>query len=306
MQILDLSQIKKRINLNKIITMQEEGFKLYSLRKVDTPPVGYIEQKKPPGSYHIKYGLIENDTIWVTKIAGGLDSLPLNGIIIVISTITGAPIGILEDQGYLTQLRTATAGLISAKYLAPKNIKSIGIIGNGQQAEMQLDILKNITDCRIVFVWGRSEQKNFQYKRKMEKRGFKVRIAQSGSEIVRNCNLIITTTSAKEPVLTDTYLLPGTHITAIGADSPGKIELNPEILKKADIICLDSKEQCIDHGEISYAFHKKIISKDKLVELGQVIANNSLGRTNEEQITITDLTGIAVQDIQIAKSVLDI
>ena len=189
-------------------------------------------------------------------------------------------------------------------YNSPKNIKSIGIIGNGQQAEMQLDILKNITNCKIAFVWGRSEQKNFHYKKKMEEKGFKIHITQSVTEIVRNCNLIITTTSAKEPVLNDTNLIPGTHITAMGADSPGKIELNPEIIKKADIICLDSKKQCIDHGEISYAFNKNIIDKNKLVELGQVIANNSLGRTSEEQITITDLTGIAVQDIQITKSIL--
>ncbi len=302
MQILDIDDIKNRIELTKMISMQEEGFKAFSANKVNIPPVGYIKQKNPPGSYHIKYGLINNDSIWVVKIAGGPHSMPLNGLIIVISTVTGAPIAILKDNGYLTQLRTAIAGLISAKYLAPKKITNIGIVGTGKQAEMQLNILKNLTTCRNVYIWGRSAKKSLQYKKTMEKQGFKINVVSSTTDIIENCNLIVTATSAEEPILTTIH--SGTHITAVGADAPGKIELNPKIISNADILCADSKAQCIDHGEIHYAYKEKMIKENNIIELGQLILDQTLGRTQNDQITVTDLTGIAVQDIQIAKAII--
>ncbi len=100
-------------------------------------------------------------------------------------------------------------------------------------------------------------------------------------------------------------LRPGTHITAVGADSPGKIELEPELIAKSDIVVVDSKRQCLDHGEITHAYKKGLIKDNNLIELGAVIDNPSLGRINSKQITVADLTGLAVQDIQIVKSIID-
>ncbi len=306
MKILTLDQIKERIDLPKIIALQEEGFQAFSAGKVDVPPVGYIQQHNPPGSYHIKYGLIENDSVWVTKIVGGPSALPLNGMMIVISTQSGQPEIILQDNGYLTQLRTAIAGLISAKYLAPKNIKALGIIGTGVQARMQADILKgHIDSSNKIFVWGRNVEKAQKYKEDMEQKGFSVTVTESTAELAKNCNLIVTTTSAREPLLQVADIQQGTHITAMGTDAPGKIELDPKIAAKADIVVVDNRAQCIHHGEISQAYKQKLIEDKDLIELGEVIANPSLGRTNDNQITLCDLTGVAIQDIQIAKAVID-
>jgi ornithine cyclodeaminase len=91
----------------------------------------------------------------------------------------------------------------------------------------------------------------------------------------------------------------------MGADAPGKIELDPAILSNADIVVVDSRSQCIDHGEICKAYKNNKISDDKIIELGTLIENPSLGRKNDHQITVVDLTGVAVQDIQIAKAVLE-
>ena len=225
MKIFTLDEIKKRIDLPKIIAMQEEGFKAFSAGKVDVPPVGYLQQHKPSGSYHIKYGLIENDDVWVVKIAGGPYGMPLSGMMVVLSTKTGQPVAILQDNGFLTQLRTAVAGLISAKYLAPKNITAIGVIGTGEQAQMQVDILKDWTDCRQIYVWGRNTEKAQEYKKAMEQKGFTVTISDTPSTLARQCNLIITTTSAREALLKVDDIKAGTHITAMGADAPGKYEL---------------------------------------------------------------------------------
>ncbi|MCB1550655.1 MAG: ornithine cyclodeaminase family protein [Alphaproteobacteria bacterium] len=304
MRLLDLDEIKKRIDLPKIFAMQEDGFRAFSAGNVDVPPVGYLKQNTPPGSYHIKYGLIKNDSVWVVKIVGGPNDRPLNGMMVVISTQTGQPEAILQDNGYLTQLRTAMAGLISAKYLAPNIINAIGVIGTGGQARMQVDILKDWTDCRNVFVWGRNPEKSRQYKEEMEQKGFSVTISRTPSDLAKNCNLIITTTSAREPLLHADDIQSGTHITAMGADAPGKIELDPQIIAKADIVVVDNKSQCIDHGEICRAYKQGFITNENLIELGQIIDTPSLRRKDNHQITISDLTGVAVQDIQIAKAVL--
>lgn len=304
MQILSLAEIRNKINIPKIIALQEEGFVAASKGKVNIPMPGFIQHENPTGSYHIKYGHIYNDKLWVVKIAGGPKNLPLSGMMIAINTVTGEPEYLLKDQGYLTSLRTAVAGLIAAKFLANKHIKGIGIIGTGTQARMQLEILKNLTDCNLVYVWGRSDKKLHQYKNEMTLKGFDVKITEDLKELTANCNLIVTTTSSIEPILKASDIQPGTHITAVGADSIGKIELEPKLVALSDIRVVDSKLQCIDHGEVSWAIKNNLINERDLIELGEVIANPSLGRKNQEQITIADLTGLAVQDIQIVKAII--
>lgn len=311
MKLLTLNDIKLRIDLEKIIRMQEEGFRTYSEGRSNIPPVGYIKLSHTPVRYHIKYGAINNDDIFVVKLAGGLEQTTLEfgqskieGMIVVIDSNNGKPIYILQDEGYLTQLRTAVAGFIAAKYLAPKKIKAIGVLGTGMQALMQVEILKELTDCRTVFVWGRTKERTIVYKENLQEKGFNVSIADSPSQVAQYSNLIITTTSSTYPLLNSKDIKAGTHITAMGADAPGKQELDPYIFEKMDIIAVDSKEQCYDHGEISAAFKEKIVIDKQVLELGEIISNPNLKRTNENQTTIVDLTGVAVQDIQIAKAII--
>ena len=138
----------------------------------------------------------------------------------------------------------------------------------------------------------------------MTAEGFQVFPAQSAAELCKHCNLIVTTTSAQKPLINAKEVQPGTHITAVGADAPGKQELDPEIFRLADIRVVDSKSQCLDHGETYHPYQAGIVTEEDLVELGDIISNSQWQRQSEEQITVADLTGISVQDIQIAKSVL--
>ena len=120
--------------------------------------------------------------------------------------------------------------------------------------------------------------------------------AGSVDELAQNCNLIVMTTSAREPVLRAGQVQKGTHITAMGSDDHGKQELEAAILGSADVVVADSISQCVDHGECFHAVKAGLIEETSIVELGNVIKNPALGRTS-----IADLTGVAVQDIQIAK-----
>ena len=312
MKLMNLKEIKKSLNFEQAIILQEEGFKLYSEGKVTVPPVGYMNFGQDIGAVHLKYGWIKGDDIFVVKIAGafyqnstkhGLASI--QGIILVFDSITGQTRAILQDEGYLTNTRTAIAGLIAAKYLAPKKITGIGILGTGVQARLQAELLKQYTDCRDLWIWGRNQSKVTEYTNDMTAAGFQVFSAQSVTELCKHCNLIVTTTSAQKALINVKDVQQGTHITAVGADAPGKQELDPEIFRLADICVVDSKSQSLDHGETYHPYQAGIVNEKDLVELGDVISDLQWQRQSEEQITVTDLTGISVQDIQIAKSVLN-
>ena len=139
----------------------------------------------------------------------------------------------------------------------------------------------------------------------MEKQGFEVCVAESAQEVAAACNLIITATPAKKPLLYSKDIQPGTHITAVGADTPEKQELEPEILARAEVVVVDSQSQAQSRGEVYQALRQGVLSLTKTVELGEIILQPELRRQTNNQLTVADLTGVAVQDIQIAKAVYE-
>jgi len=291
-----------------VAAAMEEGFVHYSSGNTVVPPVGELLFDHPKGDAHIKYGYIKNDDFYVIKIASGFYDNPKLGIassqgmMLLFNQKTGQPTAVLLDEGSLTDIRTAAAGALAAKYFAPKNIEAIGIIGTGIQARLQLQYLQKNNPCKTVWVWGRNIKNTKKFKAELAS-DFDVHIAQSPSEVTKHCNLIVTTTPSEDPLLFASDIRPGTHITAVGADTSDKQELESEILKNADLVIADSIPQSKSRGEIYRAIKDGAISPQKVVELGNAIQDASLQRTNEKQISITDLTGVAVQDIMIAKAV---
>jgi ornithine cyclodeaminase len=310
-RLISLDQIKSVLGAIDVSKFIEEGFIAYSAGRVVVPPVGELIFEEPPGDAHIKYGYIRGDDYFVIKIASGfyenyrLDLPSGSGLMLLFSQRTGQPLCILLDEGYLTDVRTAVAGQIAAKYLAPKSLSCIGVFGAGIQARMQVEYLESVTPCRNLLVWGRpgSAEKLEAYRRHMEPRGYTVRTTHDAAEVGERCRLIITATPAKAPLLRASQVRKGTHITAMGSDTPEKQELDPAILQMADIVVADSIEQCLSRGEIHKALQAGQLHREKIRELGRVIADTSLQRTSDDQITVADLTGVAVQDIQIAKAV---
>ena len=308
----DVKEALKSIDPHSLISAMEQGFVAYSEGRVIVPPVGHLQFDEPPGDTHIKYGYIPGDGTYVIKVATSFYENPkkglpsANGLMLVFSQKTGELLSVLLDEGYLTNTRTALAGAVVAKYLAPRGIKGIGIVGTGIQARMQLQYLHSIVDCSNVYVWGRSDDALQKYVVDMRELGFsKVTPTKDMRELTHNCNYIVTTTPSNKPLVMAKDILGGTHITAVGADTLGKQELDPSILGKADIVVVDSKSQCIDHGDTSYAVQQKLVNPDGLIELGSLIKNDSR-RKYDTEITVADLTGVAVQDIQIATQVYDV
>ena len=312
-KILTLHEIKSQIDVPKMIQAIEDGFVLYSEDKVVVPPVGFLNFQEPPGDVHIKYGYVKNDDVYVLKVASGFSDneklgVPFaDGVILVFSQKTGHLELILHDECWLTDMRTAAAGAVVARHLAPRNVSGIGIIGTGGQARMQLELLKGIVDCQQCFVWGRDAGKvaktisDLRENSTIQDWGLQIEAAGSVDELATKCNLIVTTTSAKEALVLADHIQEGTHITAMGSDDHGKQELEAALLGKADLVVADSISQCVDHGECFHAVKDGSVDEESILELGNVIKEPMLGRSNDKEITVADLTGIAIQDIQIAK-----
>jgi len=306
MKLLHRQQIESILATIDPLAAIETGFVQYSQGKVIVPPVGELLLDK--GEMHVKYGYVKGDDFYVIKLASGfyqnheLDLPSSNGVMLLFSQKTGQLVCILLDEGHLTDIRTAIAGAISAKYLAPKRVSAIGIIGTGIQAKLQPQYLKTITDCRHILVWGRNAKKLTIYQQKMQQQGFTVTISDSITELTDKANLIVTTTPSTEPLLKAAYIKPGTHITAVGSDTAYKQELASEILLIADLVVADSISQCLKRGEIYQAITNRQLEITQVLELGNII-NDGIGRTHEEQITVADLTGVAIQDIKIAEAI---
>lgn len=300
-------QILAAIDPVAAIPLIEEGFALYSQGKAVIPPFGSLHFDK--GEAHLKYGYIKGQDHYVVKIASNFSDnsarglSPSQGAMLLFNALTGELEAVLNDGGYLTDLRTAAAGAIAAKYLAPKQIRCIGIVGTGTQALFQLRLHQHVTDCRLVIVWGRQAKSLESYAQNPQLSAFKIIPTQDINHLTRACNLIVTTTSSSTPLLFASQIQTGTHITAVGADDRGKQELDTALFRRADLIAVDSRSQCFAVGDSSHAIQSGDLATEKVHEMGEIILNPSLARSHDHQITIADLTGVAIQDIQIATAV---
>jgi ornithine cyclodeaminase len=303
MKIYTKDQIEAAIAIPQLIKAIEEGLKFYSEGKVLSSPTGFLQF--PSADVHIKSCALVDDEFYVVKIASGFYDNPKygipssHGLMLLFSQKTGILQAILLDEGKLTDLRTALAGAICAKYLAPQQVECIGIIGTGTQAKQQLCHLQSVIACRQVMVWGRDQDKALAFAQDSDLKSFKIQLAQDLDQLTQHCRLIVTTTAATQPFLFGYQLQPGTHVTAVGADSPGKQELDASVFDVADLIAVDSLSQCLEYGDLSHA--KQVIDKQKIVELGFLLKSPII--REKHWITVADLTGIAIEDLQVAKAV---
>jgi ornithine cyclodeaminase len=310
-RIIGLEEIRAALRGVDLLPGIERAFVAYSSGRAVVPPVGELLLPDMQADVHIKYGYIAGEPYYVIKVASGFYGNPekglpsSNGLMLVFNRSTGELVAILLDEGLLTDLRTGAAGAIAAKHLAPKRVRRIGIVGSGTQARHQLRMLKAVTPCRDVLAWGRHPERLARYRDEMAAEGFTVATTSDVDDVMASCELIVTVTASRAPLLMRDQLRPGVHITAVGADSPVKQELDPLILRRADVVVADSISQCMERGEIAHAVRSRSVRRDDVVELGAIIAGTAEGRTSDDDITVADLTGVAVQDIEIARTVLD-
>jgi len=308
MQSLLLSdkEVKSLLSINEVIEAVESAFKEKGLGRVQMPAKIYLFYKKYNGDLRAMPSYLEEPDISAVKIVNvhpdnrakyGLPTVM--AVIVLIDPKSGAPIAIMGGKT-ITDMRTGAAGGIAAKYLTRKDPKVIGLVGAGAQARTQLmallEVFKGFDEVRVCDINSKTRE---NFKSEMEaKYGHlcKLIAVDSVEKAVKNADIVITTTPSRQPIVKNEWASPGMHFNCIGADAPGKEELEPEILKRAKIV-VDDIEQAVHSGEINVPVSKGILTEhDIWAEIGQVVAGIKPGRENDEEITVFTSTGLAIQD----------
>jgi ornithine cyclodeaminase len=283
-----------------------DAYRAISDGRANLPPVGYLGFPAARGDCHIKYGHIAGDEVFAVKIAAGFYDNPAKGlpsstgVVLVFSALTGQMQALLADEGYLTDLRTGLGGAVASLALCRPDARRFLIVGSGTQAYWLARALRHLVPSAEIAIWGRNPDRAAALVARLDG----AVVAQDLETACRAADVIATVTPAAAPLIHADWVQAGCHITAIGADSPGKQELETALVAKADLRAADNLTQCLDHGEFAHAHAAGLIGAGDCAELGAILAGKEPGRTSPRQITIADLTGVATQDIAMARCVL--
>jgi len=310
MELYQRDDIEAAVRLDReALAAVEAGFAALGRGEVVQPPILSMAIEEANGEVDVKTAHIRGAERFAIKVSPGFFDNPkiglpsLNGLMMVFSAKTGLVDAVLFDEGYLTAVRTALAGAIAAKHLSREASRRVAVLGAGEQAELQVRALQLVRDIDTVDVWARHRESAEAYAERMRAQGLSVNVHDSVREACAQADIIVTTTPAREPILTAQDLPEGVHVTAMGSDSPEKRELDEEVMIRADAFVCDTRAQSRTNGELK-AFVKPGESEAsapfKVYELGQVIAENQRLRVSDASITVCDLTGTGVQDTAIA------
>ena len=313
--ILTGTQVKKLLDMKEVLGAVEDAFRYKGLGQVQMPPKSYLFFKEQDGDLRTMPSYVEDAGVAAVKIVNvhpqnakyGLRTVM--GTLLLVDPRTGEPMAFM-DATHITAMRTGAAGAIASKYLARSNPKVVGVIGAGNQARTQVlglvTLYGGLDELRVYDLQverSKALVKELQEEYRWEISNIKV--AKSPEDCVRGVDVITTVTPSRAPIVKDEWVSPGMHFNCIGADAPGKQEMDPRILKRAYLV-IDDWEQASHSGEINVPLSKGELTRtDVDAEIGAVVAGLSSKRTSDDQVTVFCSTGLAVQDCLTAKLVYE-
>ncbi|MEM7765742.1 MAG: ornithine cyclodeaminase [Pseudomonadota bacterium] len=274
---------------------------------VHPPPVQMLFSRQTPtvdGDCHVKTAYTDAFPFFSVKVATGFYTnvargLPVNnGLVMLLSAETGAPSVLLQDDGAITSARTAAAGVLATRVRKGDEPFALGIVGTGHQAELQARWISQFLNVTEVFLNGRSPEKASALADRLTQRDCPAHAVMMES-LSANADVIVTTTPAQSPVLLRDHVRDGHHIVALGADSPGKQELDVAIIGAAKRVWVDDHGQCEAHGEFGHAVRAGVRHEHDYQSLGGQLAGGPAA-LDADAITVADLTGLGVQDLHTA------
>lgn len=313
-RIVTEAQLRNVVSLDLgTVDVIEAAFAALGQGKVVMPPILSMELAEANGEVDVKTAYIPGFDSFAIKVSPGFFDNPslglpsLNGLMILFSAKTGLVEALFLDNGYLTDIRTAAAGAVAARHLAPSQVTTAGVIGTGVQARLQMQAAHLVRPFERLLVWGRDAEKAEACAADLgQSLGVATEAVSERKDLVAQSQLVVTTTPSREPLIEAGWLHPHLHITAMGSDQTGKSEIDPKALAAADLYVADNANQCETSGELEAALAQGIWTKGTPVELGLVINGTAQGRASEDAITICDLTGTGAQDTAIASHVATI
>jgi ornithine cyclodeaminase len=306
-RVLGRGDVQRLAGMADAITAVREAFVAADQGRAVMPAPLELRVPEADGELHVKGAYLKGAAVFAVKTATGFyrnpaRGLPVSGgITLVYDAETGRLRVLAADGGLLTELRTAAAGALAADLLARRQARTAAVIGTGGQARYQLQALLQVRPVEQVRVWGRRRQAAEQYARDMAAAGVTVSVAATAREALDGAEVVITATSAIQPLVEAGWLAPGAHVTAVGADMPHKQELDPHILAEADKYVPDSIQAAAVSGELHHAINAGVFDAGSVYgELGAVASGRLPGRTGADELTVADLTGLGIQDAAIA------
>jgi len=300
--LLTRRDIASLIDLGDCITAVETAFRAHALGEALAP--GLLHGTAPDGEFHIKaggltspkayYGLKANAGFFNNAERIGLPNI--QGLILLFDAENGFPLAVM-DSGLITILRTGAATAIAAKYLARRDSRVATICGTGTQGRVQLRALRRVLALEQAYAWSVDLEGAARFADEMrEELVIDVEHARDLEPAIKASDVVVTCTPARAAFLDRSFVRPGAFIAAVGADSPGKQELDPRLLAELTIV-VDLLDQCAHVGELQHAIRMGLMTTDQVLgELGDVIVGKVRGRSTENETIIFDSTGTALQD----------
>ena len=310
--IYEEDALRAVITPDRAVAAVREAFRLDGQGHTHVPPVINLEIPAARGEFHVKTAHIDGVPHVAVKIASGFydnaaKGLPSgSGLMALFDAATGGPVALLLDNGFLTDIRTGAAGAVAADYLARETITTVGVVGSGIQARHQVRCLSIVRSFSKIVAWSRNRARLEAYCAEMAADGYDVLAADGVEPVCAAADVLITATPSREPLIRADWLREGAHITAVGSDSPGKRELDAACLGRADMVVVDRYSQCAEFGELTFALEAGLVTAQKVLTLGELVAGLKPGRTGSSQITVADLTGVGFQDTAIASAAFEL
>ena len=256
------------------------------------------------GDVYVKTGAAVSHEVYIVKISpwfrvNAEQGKPQGGFVAAFDSRTGHTVAILDDEHYLSDIRTAAAGAVAARWLAPATIRTVGVLGAGVQASLQPQALYRERPFKQMTIWARDSSRALRLRDRLALNLPLVDVSVSGDleQTVRSADVLITATSSHESLVRGQWLHPGQHITAVGADDPYKCELAVDALQRSRVF-VNSRDGTAENGDIHRAINQGGYGIDQIAgEIGEVIAGDKAGRSAESDITIAKLIGIGAQDL---------
>lgn len=307
MQIISEGRLREAVGEAHALQAVELAFRALGEGRVTQPPPMGMDLPAVRGEVHVKGAYLEGDPVFAIKMASGFylnpgRGLPTgSGLVLVFDSRTGFPLALLQDNGYLTELRTGAAGALAVRLLAPEGPLSAAVIGAGSQARYQIRAMARVRTLATLKVWSPVPEEVERYRGEMsESLGIGVQASSTPEEAVRDADLVVTVTPSRRPILEPDWLADGVTVVAVGSDGPEKQELSAAILGRADKVVVDSRDQCLRLGETHHAVEEGFLSPEEIhAELGEIVLGIRPGREGGELI-VCDLTGVGAQDAAMA------
>lgn len=309
--LLTRREVASLLTIEECIKAVENAFKLYGEGKTAAP--GILGIHAQDGGFHIKAGLLDvGRNYFVAKTNANFpQNLPrfglptIQGVIIVCDAENGYPLAVM-DSIEITILRTGAATAVAAKYLARPDSSVVTICGCGNQGRIQLRALVNVLPIERVFAFDQNASCAQQFADEMSSAlHLAVQPVSDLKSTVRASDVCVTCTTAKQYFIRQEDVKPGTFIAAVGADNSEKQEIDPKLMAASKVI-VDMLDQCATIGDLHHALVSGFMRRENVyAELGEIVAGKKVGRTSQDEITIFDSTGMALQDAAAAAIVYE-